>query len=106
MSIQVWHANNPSFMVSKDFRASVATIMRDYKLVATVEVDSLSKAYEFTNTIDCPWWENKGVNFFGSRDYGMEGSRSTSVGDILIIESNNHYRSYVVASVGFIEFDR
>jgi hypothetical protein len=106
MSIQVWHANNQTFVVPKDFRASVTTIMRDYKLVATVETDSLSKAYELTNTIESLWWENMGVNFFGSRDHGMEWARSTSVGDILIIETETGYRSYVVASVGFMEFDR
>lgn len=73
-----------------------------YKHVATVEVtpvpgegveSDLDIAYEMTNTIHKPWWQNSAVTKHGT----ARGYRSTSVGDVLKVGDAR----YVVASMGF-----
>lgn len=70
---------------------------KSYHPVATVDTDDLDVAYERTNTIHGPWWQNEDVRFHGSATHGMEGSRSTSVGDVLVRGNER----WVVASCGF-----
>lgn len=81
-----------------------------YRKVAEVEcsdleVGMLEEAYHRTNNIDEDkvWWENVGVKFLGSVDYGMDGCRSTSVGDVLLYIEDEKVHAYVVASFGFVE---
>lgn len=52
----------------------------DYEHVANVRTDELGEAFQLTNTIDAPWWENEGVEKLVAG-----GRRSTSVGDIAVL---------------------
>ena len=52
-----------------------------YELAATVETTSPETAYILTNSIDRHWHENRGVEC-----YGHEPRRSTSIGDIVVID--------------------
>ena len=68
-----------------------------FELVATVEVpdgDGLEYVFEVTNSIDCFWGENEGVDLYGN---AVNGCRSTSVGDLVMIDN----QAYVVAFAGF-----
>jgi hypothetical protein len=71
---------------------------QNYDIAATFDYDTtdvdefLERAYEATNSIDYHWSENEGVLVSG--DYSK---RSTSVGDIIWIET----KIYEVAPFGF-----
>ena len=47
----------------------------------------LEVAFEKTNNIDCAWWENKEV----TPQFKGTGCRSTSVGDVVIIEEQKYF---------------
>lgn len=64
-----------------------------YKYVATVDCETLNQAFRLTNSIDCYWGDNEGVD-------GIARCRSTSVGDI--IEDNDGKR-FLVVMFGFEE---
>lgn len=73
-----------------------------YKHVATVDIAdppdadmerNLDVAYEMTNSIHGPWWNNHIVTKHGD----APGYRSTSIGDVLKVDEAR----YVVASMGF-----
>jgi hypothetical protein len=111
--IQVYHDKNPKFFVRDGFKLpSVEALVRDYHHVANVyvhDVDgeaALERAYERTNSISQAWTDNdQDVAFLGSPDHGMDGCRSTSVGDLMVIPEGEGYATYVVASVGFLRLD-
>jgi hypothetical protein len=67
-------------LVSKVVNRLFADEIDAYTHVATVDVGDLNDAFRLTNTIDWPWWENKGV------DAIVEKTRSTSVGDLYLLE--------------------
>lgn len=77
---------------NEDFAKFVESM--SYNLVAFVDTDNLSNAFELTNHIDWDWWINKGVTT-------IRRSRSTSVGDMLIF--NN--KIYIVEQIGFKEIE-
>ena len=60
----------------------------EYVLVATVASEDVDKVYELTNTIDKYWWENEGV----TKEFVGEGCRSTSIGDIIVLDSGERLR--------------
>lgn len=62
-----------------------------YKKVAEVNTTNLDSAYELTNNIDTSWDQNFGVTPV------KIGNRSTSVGDLLLSDSE----LYVVDRMGF-----
>lgn len=80
MSIKVFHkmANN------------------DYAHVATVSSDDTGVAFEKTNTIDCRWQENEGVEVMEAGRH----ARSTMVGDVFQLEDGRYFK---VDGVGFRE---
>lgn len=102
--IQVYHAKEPTFVVRDGF---VPNVMRDYAHVANVYTsvikgDDLNVAYQLTNSIDTAWTDNTNeVAFLGSPDHGMEGCRSTSVGDVLVRREATGYVTYLVMPAGF-----
>ncbi len=98
--VMVFHANEPTFMVCEGF---VPNVMQDYHHVATVDTESLDTAYHLTNSIEKGWWENDGVTFYGSKDHGMKGSRSSSVGDVFVEVKDDVYKTFVVVSFGFMD---
>lgn len=51
----------------------------EYTPVAIVGTESVETAFEKTNHIDEPWWNNEGVQRLGPE------TRSTSVGDVVVI---------------------
>lgn len=79
---EVWQARSPSFSltaVHPEFSSE------KYELVARVECQHLGEAFELTNTIDHPWWENEGVEV-------LVRSRSTSVGDVIVDPDGQRHR--------------
>ena len=92
--IKVYHAISSRFFDDGQSNVERSNLHQ----VAEVETDDLEVAYERTNTIHTSWWENTGVRFLGSPEYGMEGCRSTSVGDVLETQDG---KFHIVASVGF-----
>jgi len=91
----IWMTRGPEHL------AMVREHFPSYKAVAKVQASDLDDAYRLTNTIDGPWWENRGVEFLGSAEHGMDGCRSTSIGDVLELDG----RKYIVAPMGFTDFD-
>ena len=78
-TVSVYHAHNPSFgRYDSPFNS------KTYKLVALVDVpeghSERDWAYQHTNHIDCPWWENEGVTLVVEPK-----QRSTSVGDVVVL---------------------
>lgn len=67
-----------------------------YRLVAKVDTNEKGKAFELTNHIDAPWTSNEGVEVMA------KNVRSTSVGDVMIQDSNQYFS---VAPQGFTQFD-
>lgn len=107
MSVMVFQAKQPTFFAKKT-SVTVREMMNDYAMVARVETSDLNVAYRLTNTIDQSWWLNESVEFRGSPDHGMEGCRSTSVGDIMVRENGETgtFNAYIVSSCGFRELDQ
>ena len=89
MPIKVYHA--PEICPANHevtIRAFVKDNYQNYHLVATVDTDIPIDALRLTKTVQIRWWLNKGVKFHGSKEWGMKSSRSTYVGDVLILEHN------------------
>lgn len=70
----------------------------DYTHVADVYTSRKENAYRLTNHIESDWQDNDGVVPFGA---AIKGAKSTSVGDVLVMENGDRY---VVASFGFEKF--
>jgi len=67
----------------------------EYTLAAIVETDDVETAYELTNHISRPWWENPGVERVGPE------TRSTSTGDVVVVGD----RGFKCESCGWSEFE-
>jgi hypothetical protein len=80
-------------------RTKVRAGFASYHYVADVDTTDLNQAYRLTNTIDGSWWQNIGVNFLGSAEHGLEGARSTSIGDVLEYVGG---ACHIVARCGFV----
>jgi hypothetical protein len=93
--IKVYHAKAPTFLVLAP--GSKPDLDRDFALVAEVATDDKNMAFQLTNTIDTNWWIDCAVCFHGSPDYGQDGCRSTSVGDVLVTDEG----TFLVCGVGF-----
>ena len=65
----------------------------DYDLVAHVHSNELRQVYEYTNSIDKSWTENRGKLL----PLGSTSHRSTSVGDVIVTREG----VFEVAPVGF-----
>ena len=80
---KVYHALDPSYGFGEN-----PSWPNEYALVATVQTGDPDVAYAQTNSVDSSWWNNQGVvpNFIG------EGCRSTSVGDVLVMQSGKELR--------------
>lgn len=87
--IRVYHNPRANFFVSK---IEDVALMTNADLVAEVDGESFDLAFEATNHINCPWWENAPVKC-------IKKSRSTSIGDVMI---NNKNEWVQVAMIGFI----
>jgi hypothetical protein len=70
----------------------------DYTHVADVYCESKEHAYRQTNHIESDWQDNSDVI---ATDAARDGAKSTSVGDVLVMENGDRY---VVASFGFEKF--
>lgn len=67
----------------------------EYNLVALVETEEVDVAYELTNHISRPWWDNPGVERVGPE------TRSTSTGDVVVVGN----RGFKCESCGWSEFE-
>jgi len=73
-----------------------------YQCVAKVETTDHDKAYELTNTIYRPWWQNPEVYTKAGQPGYPKGYRSTSVGDMFVSAAGaTRGQRYVVMDVGF-----
>jgi hypothetical protein len=70
----------------------------DYTHVADVYCEGKEWAYRQTNHIESNWQDNSDVM---ATDAARDGAKSTSVGDVLVMENGDRY---VVASFGFEKF--
>lgn len=80
MVAKVFHADTE--MVASAGRSAFfgeASWPFEYRLVAYVSTDDVETAYELTNHVQRPWWENDGVERVGPE------TRSTSTGDVVVI---------------------
>ena len=89
--IDVYQSSKPTFTTEEPQPAFPEGFVR----VARVNTESAEIAFERTNHIDIPWWENEGVETF------IKG-RSTSVGDVMLHVENGTREQ--VASMGFQPF--
>ncbi|WP_374335394.1 hypothetical protein [Methyloversatilis sp.] len=81
-----------------------------YELVATVQMTDddvaegvnhmLEVAFEATNSVGVLWCKYDLFKF----DFRVERARSTSVGDIVVLELEKGRENFVVASVGWYSF--
>ena len=88
---EIWHKTEPSFFASStgvanraDFEHRADVILAD---AATLD-DVLEAAYGFSQNIFHPWNPAK-------------GSRSTSVGDVVVLRRGDEVQAHEVASCGF-----
>jgi len=99
--IRVYHATNPTWGFTDPAWPD------EYTEVAHVDLDdnNYADAFRLTNSIESYWWENKGVTplldspAFREVD-GMKGTRSTSVGDVIVLSSGKVMRC---ANAGWTE---
>lgn len=70
---------------------SLFILTMGYELVAEVDTDNLSVAWNKTNTIDNYWWLNSGVTPHRTK------TRSTCIGDLMVHDR----KCYVVDRVGY-----
>ncbi len=84
---KVYHATQPVFGL---YHKGTPKFPEQYDLVAEIEGVTLDKAYELTNHINCPWWDNDGV-------VTVKKSRSTSVGDVIVTEEG----TFLCESIGW-----
>ena len=85
--IRVYHATKPTWGFGTH-----PTFPHEFAHVATVDVpdDLHHEVFLLTNSINCGWWENEEVtahtdaSTFREID-GIKGTRSTSVGDIILL---------------------
>jgi len=86
MIARVWHAKNPNWTpLPGDPEPQWPN---DFKYVADVLVadgqrDAADVAFQLTNHFDRAWWENDGVRKVVAREV-----RSTSVGDVVVVEGD------------------
>ena len=97
-SVLVGHAKEPNFGLGPS-----PSYPEGYVLVAAVTVYEtwtqemmLEAAFQYTNSIDCGWWENEQVDFLLKTD----GCRSTSVGDVVVLPDK---RVFVCRPAGWEE---
>ena len=100
-SMKVYHDPETTFREAKTREEALEAASRSL-VVAAVKGRDLDLAFQLTNHIDKPWWENEGV-------IAVPGEhRSTSVGDFinLLDPENDVEIFYQIASFGFTEIDR
>lgn len=95
MIIKVWH-NLRTFSPDRD---KPALWPHHFSHVADVISDEPEAAFELTNTIHRPWWENDDVTWT-PEVAAKGGARSTSVGDVLELPDGN---LLLVKATGFGE---
>lgn len=96
MRVRVLH--NPDFL--KDYWSETLSDLSKMVPVAELEVDDIEFAYEYTNTIDAPWWDNERV----TRLFDGDGCRSTSPSDVIHDLDSDTF--YAVLLAGFKEYPK
>jgi hypothetical protein len=94
MAIRVYHAINPTWG-----HGTHPTFPHEFAHVATVDVpdDLHYEVFTLTNSIECGWWDNAGVTAHTEASTfheveGIKGTRSTSVGDLIILSDGRILR--------------
>lgn len=86
MRYTVYHAKNPNFGMGDKQPFND----KHFSKVAIVEAVDLDEVFELTNHIDKPWWVNKGIIWY------QTGSRSTSVGDVVVTPQGTRFMCSLV----------
>lgn len=105
MKAKVYHSKRPTFVGRMEGSPiTPAALAAEFDHVADVAFDPkwkwseeefLEYAYEKTNNLGQPWWDNECVQ-------AHKQARSTSVGDIVVLEDEAGAKvAYCVASVGW-----
>ncbi len=94
----VYHLTGDAF--SRFNRGGDCRFPDDYTLVAQVHCTTFNVAYWLTNHFDKPWPQNNGVQEVNPQI----GKRSTSVGDVILLDDKGIY--CLVASLGFKEISK
>lgn len=103
MPIKVYHAHVPApGHPGTSFSERVEDLDEStLRLVAHMSTEHLEEAFAWSQHLDRPWYEDaEHVLFLHTGPYPGDGSRSTSVGDVL--ECTETYERYLVASAGFM----
>ena len=109
MKAYVYHAKKPKFeSLREGILITIPELDHNYDCAAVVELDdhysigdALEKVFEDTNHIGGePWWLNEGVT-----RKNADCTRSTSVGDLVVIEcTDGQEHFYSVAVMGWRRF--
>ena len=91
MTVEVWHATENRFSEDATGHVQVAIVELPDDMKS---IDALEKAFQLTNHIDVPWWDNEEVTRTTQKD-----CRSTSTGDIVRIGT----KSWRVLGIGWEE---
>jgi hypothetical protein len=84
-----------------DYRADQDKVydIKDYEIVADVTTNDLNNVYSLTNSIERYWGDNNAVYEFEKE----RKKRSTSIGDIIRLDTNEGSKYFMVDSCGFFE---
>ena len=104
--VTVYHDSASNFLTTERTEQNIAwgtcqpVAVVQCSCAADDDAKALDQAFERTNTIDRPWWENPGI----TKCFKDEGCRSTSVGDVMVVvdlEQPQNVAVYVVEAMGF-----
>ena len=88
----VYHRKLPTFEVKLGLQTAKLVWdeawPRGFDLVAAVRADGLERAFYLTNHVESDWTKNDDVKYVGP----AEGSRSTSVGDVVVDPAGQAWR--------------
>ena len=97
MTVYVYHNEKRGSRFNDNVKECLIAIhQHKLRLVARVDTDDLESAFKLTNTINRSWWLNDGVDAIK-----LDGERSTSVGDVMVLALNSGEQVYMVAGSGF-----
>ena len=98
MTIYVYHNEQRGSRFEDDANACRQAIAAGkLHVVAAVITDDMESAFELTQNIDAPWVHNLRVDPVKLPN----GARSTSVGDVFVVEEGEREVAYMVAANGF-----
>ena len=86
----------------KGFTSLMRINPESYKKTLDIETDNIDGIFKMTNNIDESWVDilPENANYYGDKD----GCKSTSVGDLLILDDGKSKKIKMYSALGFTEF--